>query len=100
MKLGIIVNTNDPETAWNALRLGNETLTAGNEVKVFLLGRGVEIMNIKENNFDVGKVLGKFLNGRGELLACGTCLESGQQEASRCPISTMLDLVDMRSCSD
>jgi len=26
MKLGIIVNTNDPESAWNALRLGNEAL--------------------------------------------------------------------------
>ena len=27
MKLGIIVNTNDPESAWNALLPGNETLT-------------------------------------------------------------------------
>ncbi len=26
MKLGIIVNTNNPETVWNALRLGNEAL--------------------------------------------------------------------------
>jgi hypothetical protein len=26
MKLGIIINTDDPETAWNALRLGNTAL--------------------------------------------------------------------------
>ncbi len=44
MKLGIIVNTNDPESAWNALRLGNEALTAGNDVRVFLLGSGVEMV--------------------------------------------------------
>ena len=100
MKLCIIVNTNDPESAWNALRLGNEALTTGNEVKVFLLGSGVEIVNIKENNFDVDKVLRKFLNGRGELLACGTCLELRHQKAGVCPISTMSQLVDMISDSD
>ncbi len=100
MKLGIIVNTNDPESAWNALRLGNEALTAGNEVKVFLLGSGVEIVNIKENNFDLDKALRKFLNGRGELLACGTCLELRHQEAGVCPVSTMVQLVKMISDSD
>ena len=100
MKLGIIVNTNDPEMAWNALRLGNEALSARNEVKVFLLGSGVEIVNIKGNNFDVDEALRKFLNGRGELLACGTCLELRQQEAGVCPVSTMVQLVEMISDSD
>ncbi len=100
MKLGIIVNTNDPESAWNALRLGNEALTAGNEVKVFLLGSGVEIVNIKENKFDVDKALRKFLNGRDELLACGTCLELRHQKAGVCSISTMSQLVETISDSD
>ncbi len=100
MKLGIIVNTKDPETAWNALRLGNEALSAGNETKVFLLGSGVEIVNIKNNNFDADKALSKFLNGRGELLACGTCLDLRHQEAGVCPVSTMAELVEMISDSD
>jgi hypothetical protein len=26
MRLGIIINTNNPETAWNALRLGSTAL--------------------------------------------------------------------------
>ena len=47
MKLGIILNSKDPETAWNVLRLGNEELSAGNETSIFLLGSGVEIENIK-----------------------------------------------------
>jgi len=44
MKLGIIVNTNDVETAWNALRLGNEALVGGNQTTMFLLGSGVEMV--------------------------------------------------------
>lgn len=100
MKLGIILNTKDPETAWNALRLGNEALNTGNEVKVFLLGSGVEIENVKDNNFNVDGVLRKFLDGRGELLACGTCLKLRHQEAGVCPISTMAQLAEMISDSD
>ncbi len=100
MKFGIIVNTKDPETAWNALRLGNEALSAGNEVKVFLLGSGVEIENIKDDNFDVGKALRKFLSSRGEILACGTCLKLRRQKAGVCPVSTMSQLVEMIADSD
>lgn len=95
MKLGVILNSKDPETAWNALRLGNEALRKGYEVKVFLLGGGVEIENIKNGDFDVAKVLGEFLNSRGELLACGSCLKLRQQKSAVCPISTMSQLVEM-----
>ena len=71
MKLGIIMNTNDPETAWNALRLANETLSTGNKVSMFLLGSGVEITNIRDITFDIAGVLEKFLNSGGNLLSCG-----------------------------
>ncbi len=95
MKLCIIVNTKDHETAWNALRLGNEALSAENEVSVFLLGSGVEIVSIKDKTFDVAGVLKKFLNSDGNLLACGSCLELRHQQAGICPISTMSELVQM-----
>ncbi len=42
MKTGIIIYSNDPETVWNAFRFGNFSLKAGDTVKVFLTGRGVE----------------------------------------------------------
>ncbi len=100
MKLAIIVNINDPETAWNALRLGNEALNAGNKVSMFLLGVGVEIENVKDKAFDVAGVLKKFLNSGGNLLACGTCLEFRHLEAGVCPVSTMSELVEMISGSD
>jgi len=100
MKLGIIMNTKDPESAWNALRLGNEGLSAGNGTSVFLLGSGVEIENIKDKTFDIAGALKKFLNSGGNLLACGTCLQLRHQEAGVCPISTMSQLVEMISDSD
>ncbi len=100
MKLGIILNTNDTETAWNALRLGNEALSTGNQVSIFLLGGGVEIGSINNEAFDVAGALEKFLNSGGDLLACGTCLELRHQEVGICPISTMSELVEMISNSD
>lgn len=99
-KLGIIVNTNDTETAWNALRLGNEALAGGNETSMFLLGSGVEILSIKDKAFDVAGGLEKFLNSGGDLLACGSCLELRHQEASICPVSTMSQLLEMIFDSD
>ncbi len=100
MKLGIIVNTNDAEIAWNALRLGNESLAGGNPTTIFLLGSGVEMVAIKDKTFDVAEGLNKFLGNGGNLLACGTCLKSRKQGAGVCSISTMPELVKMISESD
>lgn len=100
MKLGIILNTNDPETSWNALRLGNEAMTDGHETNLFLLGPGVELENIRSENFNVPESLEKFMNGGGNLFACGTCLDVRHQEAGICPVSTMSQLVDIIATSD
>lgn len=100
MKLGIVLNTNDPETAWNVLRLGSNALNARNEVSMFLLGSGVEVENIKNKAFNVAKALKDFADAGGKLMACGTCLRLRHQEAKICPISTMSHLVEMISESD
>ena len=100
MKLGVIINTNNPETSWNALRLGNTALKAGHEVSVFLMGSGVEIENIKDQTYDVSGTLANFLNGNGKLLACGTCLKSRHLYGGVCPVSTMAELVQLISDSD
>lgn len=100
MKLGIVINTNDPEKAWNGLRLGNEALEEGYMVSVFLMGSGVEIENIENETFDVKGTLAAFLSAGGRLLACGTCLKARQQEGGVCPISTMADLLKMIADSD
>src|SRR3990170_2411445 len=100
MKLAIIINSNDPETAWNALRLSNTALGAGHDVSVFLMGAGVEVEEIKNEKFNVAEVLKKFLDGKGNLLACGTCLKVRQQDAGACPVSTMPQLLQLISDSE
>lgn len=100
MKLGIILNSNDPETAWNALRLGNTALDAGHEISIFLMGSGVEIEDIKSEKFNVAEVLNKFDGNKGNLLACGTCLKVRQQEGGVCPVSTMAQLLQLIASSD
>lgn len=53
MKLGIVIYSTDDETVWNAFRLGNFALKAGDQVKVFLLSKGVECESLSSEKFDV-----------------------------------------------
>lgn len=39
MRVGIVLYSNDPETAWNAFRFGVFSLAQGDEVRIFLLGK-------------------------------------------------------------
>ena len=102
MKIGIILNSNDPETIWNAFRLGNTSLLNGHQVKIFLLGKGVELSLIleKEAGYDIKGELDKFMDNGGEIVACGTCLYIRRMEKGICPIGTMEDLLKIISDSD
>lgn len=57
MKIGIIINTNEPETVWNAFRFGVTSLLMEHEVKLFLLGKGVESESIQDKKFNVQDML-------------------------------------------
>lgn len=101
MKYLLVINTNEPETVWNALRFGSASLSRGHAVSAFLLGAGVEIEHIKEEHFDVQKLLRRFDEQGGKALSCGTCLRSREIEAAPvCPISTMDDLVRLAEEAD
>ena len=99
--LGIVLETADPERAWNAFRLGITAVEDGIDVSVFLLGAGVEAEDITDDQFDVRNRMEAFADAGGELLACGTCLEIRNSDGSDvCPISTMSDLLDVVTTSD
>jgi len=101
MKLGIVLSTNDPEEVWNAFRFGNVALKANHEVKIFLINKGVEAEEIKSERFPVAEQLHSFVENKGEILACGTCLKVRQKEGTDCcPISTMVDLLKFVEASD
>jgi uncharacterized protein involved in oxidation of intracellular sulfur len=100
MNIGIVLQSNDPETVWNALRLANTSLNAKHTVKIFLLGKDVELEQIRSDKFDVHSVVKAFLENKGELLACGTCLESRNTGSQICPVSNMGNLLKIVEESD
>ena len=101
MKIGIIVGTNEAEVVWNAFRFGNTSLKANHETKIFLINKGVEIEDIKDEKYDLKEQTNLFIENKGQILACGTCLKSRQKEGSSvCPISSMKDLLQLVEESD
>lgn len=101
MKLALVVSVTEPETVFNALRLGNYALTQGDDVGCFLVGPGVELDRIAHPKFDVKAQAQSLLHAGGKILACGTCLKIRDSEGSElCPISTMKDLYELVRDSD
>jgi len=101
MKLGIVIGTNEPEVVWNAFRFACTSLKENHEVKVFLINKGVEAEEIKDNKYNVKEQINLYIESKGKILACGTCLKSRNKNSSEvCPISTMKDLLNLVEESD
>ncbi len=101
MKLGIVIYSTDGETVWNAFRLGVFSLKKGDEVRVFLLARGVECESLDTDDFKVTAQMRDYASSGGAILACGTCLKIRHSEGSElCPLSTMKELYDIIQDSD
>ena len=101
MKFGLIIETNNPEKAWNGVRFGNASLRKGHEVKVFLMSAGVEIESITHEKFNAKQQIDEFVKNGGIVLACGTCIKARKGEATDvCPISTMNDCIQMVEWAD
>ena len=101
MKIGIVIGTNEPEVVCNAFKFGVTSLKANHEVKVFLINKGVEIEDIKDERYNTKEQSDLFIENKGQILACGTCLKSREREGSKvCPISTMKDLLKLVEESD
>src|SRR6266540_6530563 len=101
MKLGILLSQSEPETVFNALRLANYSLKQGDTVKIFLVGKGVELDEISDSRFKVHEQARAVLDAGGQFLACGTCLKLRESAGSEiCPLSTLKDLYEMVQDSD
>ncbi|MBF0529778.1 MAG: DsrE family protein [Deltaproteobacteria bacterium] len=60
MKVLFIIKTDDGETIYNAMRLANVGLKKGDEVSVFMLGKGVMFEQSGSANFDVMGQINQF----------------------------------------
>jgi len=101
MKLAVILTHTEAETVFNAFRLCNYSLRQGDTVRVFLMGKAVEIEGIPPTPFDVKTQAKAFLEAGGEILACGTCLKlRGSEGGELCPLSTLKDVYELTRDSD
>lgn len=101
MKLGIILSQTEPETVFNALRLANFSLKQGDSVRIFLMGKGVEIDKIDDPKFNAREQAQGVLDAGGQFLACGTCLKIRESQGSEiCPLSTLKDMYEIVRDSD
>jgi len=55
-----IIDTDDAETVYNAMRLANIAVEKGDEVNVFMLGKGVLFEQISSEQFNVKDQVDKF----------------------------------------
>lgn len=60
MNILFIVNTDDAETVYNAMRLANIAVEKGDEVNVFMLGKGVLFEQVSSEQFNVKEQVDKF----------------------------------------
>ena len=67
MKWFITISSNDPETAYNAMRLANVALIKKErEVGVFMLGKAVEFQEFSTEEFNVAALTEEFMEAGGD----------------------------------
>jgi uncharacterized protein involved in oxidation of intracellular sulfur len=60
MKILFIISTDDAETTYNAMRLANVGVKKGDEVSVFMLGKGVLFEQNSNEQFNVMEQMEQF----------------------------------------
>ena len=61
MKVGIVISQTDPETVWNAFRFANFSIGKNHQVRTFLIGKGVESVEIVHEEFKVIEEINKYV---------------------------------------
>jgi len=60
MKTLFIISTSDGETIYNAMRLANVAVKKGDDVSVFMLGKGVLYEKVGDDQFNVIDQISQF----------------------------------------
>lgn len=96
MKIGMIINSTDAETVFNAFRFAVFMAKKSDRVRVFLMGSGVKADVIGNETFDTKGQIQALLAAGGRLYGCGSCLKTHGLTASETrPASTMDDLYEI-----
>jgi len=60
MNVLFIISTDDAETSYNAMRLANVSVKKGDDVSVFMLGKGVLFEKSSNQEFNVMEQVNQF----------------------------------------
>ena len=60
MNVLFIISTDDAETAYNAMRLANVAVKKGDDVSIFMLGKGVLFEQSKVEPFNVAAQVNQY----------------------------------------
>ena len=60
MNVLFIISTDDAETSYNAMRLANVAIKKGDDVSVFMLGKGVLFEKSSNEEFNVMEQVNQF----------------------------------------
>ncbi|NLV97172.1 MAG: sulfur reduction protein DsrE [Desulfovibrionales bacterium] len=69
MQVLLLMNSNDPEIKWNAVRFGNVLLNEGDDVSIFLNGPSVAWYEGDSEAFPIHELTKTFYLSEGVLLA-------------------------------
>ncbi|MDL2286205.1 sulfur reduction protein DsrE [Desulfococcaceae bacterium OttesenSCG-928-F15] len=69
MNVLLMINGNDAEIKWNAVRFGNFLLNEGEDVTIFLNGPGVSLYEGDSETFPIAEQVKIFALSEGVLLA-------------------------------
>lgn len=106
MNVCIIIYSNDPETVWNAFRLGNACHAHDEEVSIFLLGKGVESSSLNSLKYNIKEQRQIFEEHGGKVIGCGVCCDNRQdvmpfiKEDINCDMGSMQDLYTLIKDAD
>lgn len=99
MLIGVMLETIDPQKAFDCFRFGNAALANGHKVEVFLIGDGVN-EDIESDTYDVFGQAAEFTAQGGRIIACGKCLQRHGVTCELAPLSNMKDFLDLISRAD
>ena len=98
MKVLFIISTDEGETIYNAMRFANVAVKKGDEVSVFMLGKGVLYEKNSNDQFNVIEQVNEY---DGDFYVWGVCMKShGLEGSSSCPIAWMDDLYELSMEAD
>ena len=101
MKLGIVLYSNDPETVFQAFRLGTLGLKKGDDVRMFMLAKGVECDTLDNEKWHISDQIRDFQDHGGKTFSCTSCLKiRDKKESLTCPMSSLADLYQLISECD